>query len=146
MLGNMLNGREQQFIATRDEVTNTWRILNTWHDSLKKLQPDDDIPDGSDAVNILTEGAYISLITESARLGLLDNASFGNSYEDHSDLITEKDIEISKLQSVIQQLETKTIVLEEREPHTEGYDLKVRAMDSILKLAAMGDMSELGSS
>ena len=64
MLGNMLGGREVQFIATRDELTNTWRILNTWHDSLKQLQPDDDIPDDSPAVTILTEGAYIALVTE----------------------------------------------------------------------------------
>ena len=145
MLGNMLGGREVQFIATRDELTNTWRILNTWHDSLKQLQPDDDIPDDSPAVTILTEGAYIALVTESARLGLLENMSFSN-YEDYSPLIAEKELEIAQLQAEVQQLQSKTAQLEEQEPHSEGYDLKTRAMESILKIVSIQDMSDLSNS
>ena len=145
MIGNMLGGRDQQFIATRDELTSTWRILNTWDARLKKLQPDDDIPDDSPAVTIITEGAYIALVTESARLGLLENMSFSN-YEDYSPLIAEKDLEISQLQAEVQQLQSKTVQLEEQEPHSEGYDLKARAMESILKIVSIQDMSDLGNS
>ena len=145
MIGNMLGGRDQQFIATRDELTSTWRILNTWDASLKKLQPDDDIPDDSPAVTIITEGAYIALVTESARLGLLENMSFSN-YEDYSPLIAEKDLEISQLQAEVQQLQSKTVQLDEQEPHSEGYDLKARAMESILKIVSIQDMSDLGNS
>ena len=145
MIGNMLGGRDQQFIATRDELTSTWRILNTWDASLKKLQPDDDIPDDSPAVTIITEGAYIALVTESARLGLLENMSFSN-YEDYSPLIAEKDLEISQLQAEVQQLQSKTVQLEEQEPHSEGYDLKARAMESRLKIVSIKDMSDLGNS
>ena len=81
MLGNMLQGRDQQWVATKDEVTNTWRILNTWHDSLKSMDVEDDIPDDSPAVTIITEGAFISLFREAARLGVLENASFANNDE-----------------------------------------------------------------
>ncbi|MBN86271.1 MAG: hypothetical protein CL885_01975 [Dehalococcoidia bacterium] len=142
MLGNMLNGREQQFLATRDELTSTWRILNTWHDSLKRLNPDDDIPDDSPAVTILTEGAYIALVTESARQGLLENMSFSN-YDDYAPTLQEKEAEIQSLQAEIQSLRTKIVKHEEKPTHSEGFDLKTRAMDSIVKLAAMGDMSDL---
>ena len=47
MMGNMLRDREQQYIATKDEVTQTWRILDTWHDELRALGPEDEIADDS---------------------------------------------------------------------------------------------------
>jgi len=143
MIGNMLNGREQQFLATRDELTSTWRILNTWHDSLKRINPDDDIPDDSPAVTILTEGAYIALVTESARLGLLENVSYSN-FEDISPLLDEANAKIETLNAEIQSLQSKTVQLSERPQHSEGYDLKSKAMDNILKLAALGDVTNLG--
>ena len=36
-LGNILSGTEQQYVANKDDKE-TWRILNTWHEDLKKLQ------------------------------------------------------------------------------------------------------------
>ena len=45
MLGNMLRDRESQYIATKDEGTRTWRILDTWHDVLRTMEPDDDVPE-----------------------------------------------------------------------------------------------------
>ena len=62
MLGSMLKERDQQYVAMKDGVTNTWRILDTWHDDLKTLQVEDDVPDESSAVTILTEGEFIALI------------------------------------------------------------------------------------
>ena len=55
-MGNILIERDQQYIAHRDEKTQTWRILDTWHDDLKLINPDDDIADDSAAVTIITEG------------------------------------------------------------------------------------------
>ena len=74
MVGMFLKDREVQYTANRDEVTNTWRILNTWHEDLVSLGPDDEIPDDSSAVLVLTEGAFIALVKEAARLGVLQNA------------------------------------------------------------------------
>ena len=64
MLGGMLQGRDQQWVATKDDVTNTWRILDTWHSSLKAMDIEDDIPDDSPAVTVITEGAFIALFRD----------------------------------------------------------------------------------
>lgn len=69
MVGMFLKDREVQYTANRDEVTNTWRILDTWHEDLVNLGPDDEVPDDSSAVLILTEGSFIALVKEAARLG-----------------------------------------------------------------------------
>ena len=71
MIGNMLRDREVQYVAVKDDLTNTWRILDTWHEDLKSLQPDDEIDDGSESVKILTEGEFISIVKEAARTGIL---------------------------------------------------------------------------
>ena len=63
-LGNMLRERDVQYTALKDEVTNTWRILDTWSDDLKNLSPDDDIPDDSKAVTILTEGGFLAIFKQ----------------------------------------------------------------------------------
>ena len=58
----MLRDRNNQYVATKDETTQAWRILDTWHEDLRMMEPDADIPDDSPAVTILTEGAFISLV------------------------------------------------------------------------------------
>ena len=52
MIGNMLRDRDVQYVAIKDDLTNTWRILDTWHEDLKSLQPEDEIDDASAAVKI----------------------------------------------------------------------------------------------
>ena len=74
-LGNILSGADQQYVGLKDE-TGTWRILNTWHEDLKQLDADDDIPDTSEAVTVLSEGQFIALIKEAASLGVLEIVSF----------------------------------------------------------------------
>ena len=75
MIGNTLRDRNNQYVATKDP-TGTWRILDTWHDELRQLDPDGDIPDDSEAVTLLSEGAFLALVKEAARLGVLANATF----------------------------------------------------------------------
>ena len=79
MVGMFLKDREAQYTANRDEMTNTWRILDTWHEDLANLGPEDEVEDSSKAVTILTEGAFIALVKEAARLGTLQNAAFENN-------------------------------------------------------------------
>ena len=67
-IGNLLQGREQQYVANQDDK-GTWRILDTWNEALKNMQPDDDIEDDNPAITVLTEGAFISLVREAARIG-----------------------------------------------------------------------------
>ena len=77
MVGMFLKEREVQYIAHKDDVTRTWRILDTWHEDLADLGPEDEVDDTSPAVTILTEGGFISLVKEASRLGVLENASIG---------------------------------------------------------------------
>ena len=66
MVGMFLKERDVQYVAHRDETTQTWRILDTWHESLMDLGPEDEIPDNSPGVMIITEGAFIALVKEAS--------------------------------------------------------------------------------
>ena len=81
MVGMFLKDREVQYTANRDEITNTWRILDTWHEDLKSLGPEDEVEDTSKSVTVITEGAFIAIVKEAARLGVLQNANFGENPE-----------------------------------------------------------------
>ena len=143
MLGNMLQGRETQYIASKDGTTNTWRILDTWHEALKSLTPEDEIPDDSLAVNILKEGEFIALIKEAARLGVLENAAFGTGEAELEATILDKDQEIQKLNEQILHLQEEKSEVVRNVSCSKEYDLKEQAMASILKLVSMQDMANL---
>ena len=144
VMGNALRDRDVQYVASKDATTHTWRILNTLSDDLKNLGVEDDVPDDSDAVKILTEGEFISLIKEAARLGVLENATFGTGEAELEAVILDKDQEIQNLnQQILSLKEDKSEVIRQSS-HSEDYELKEKAMDNILKLVSMQDMSNLG--
>ena len=138
-LGNILSGADQQYVGLKDE-TGTWRILNTWHEDLKQLDADDDIPDTSEAVTVLSEGQFIALIKEAASLGVLENVSFSGDTEEY-------EYEIGELKTTIEELKTelkaKNTVIETAPPHSEEYDIQVHAIDSIVKLMSVQSISKL---
>ena len=141
MMGNMLRDREQQYIATKDEVTQTWRILDTWHDELRSLGPEDDVPDDSGAITILTEGAFISLVKEASRIGVLQNASAASlndepDYGENITIIQEKDDRIG-------QYEREIDILKRKADESETFRIKEKALEAVLKLAAMTDVTSL---
>ena len=140
-LGNLLSGTDQQYVAMKDEA-GTWRVLNTWHEELKHIDVDDEVPDTSDAVTVLSEGQFIALIKEAASLGVLANVSVsgGDTTKLEEELLT-KDNEVKELK---QELSHRTTALEAKSPHSEEYDLKEKAMDSILKLVSLQDVTNLG--
>ena len=69
---DFLDGMEH-YRAEFDDTGKIWRILDLWHQSLKGLTSEDDVPDESPAVTILTEGAFIALMKEAGSLGLLSS-------------------------------------------------------------------------
>ena len=140
MLGGVLQGREQQWVATKDETTNTWRILNTWHDSLKSMDPEEDIPDDSPAVTLVTEGAFIALFREAARLGVIENASFGNNSEEYEIELEAKDEVISKLKT---ELASKQTVIEAKPAFSEARLFKLEIADKMMKLAGLDNVSDI---
>jgi hypothetical protein len=141
-IGNMLSANEQQYVALKDE-SGTWRILNTWHEDIKNLDADSDIPDDSNAVVILSEGQFIALIKEAGRLGVLANATFGTGEAELEAIILERDKEIQELHEKILKLEEEKSQVIRSTSHTEDYELKEKAMENILKLVSMQDMSNL---
>ena len=140
----MLRDREVQYVAVKDDLTNTWRILDTWHEDLKSLQPEDEIDDDSEAVKILTEGEFIALIKEAGRLGILANATYGTGAAEFEAELLEKDQEIQELNKQITVLEEQKSQVIRETSHSEDYELKEKAMNSILKLVSMQDMTNLG--
>jgi len=130
-----LKEREVQYTANRDEVTNTWRILNTWHEDLMNLGPEDEVEDTSPAVTILTEGAFIALVKEAARLGVLQNSAFENNsaLEEENHVLKERALE----------LETSLHTTTQQVHKSEGFLLKEMAMQTMLKLTSMSDIENL---
>ena len=88
----------------------------------------------------MSEGQFIALIKEAASLGVLENVSFSGDTEAY-------EFEIEELQARIEELKTelreKTTVIEPKTPHSEEYELKERAMETILKLVSIDELSKL---
>ena len=144
VIGNMLSDSGHQYIATKDDK-NTWRILDTWHADLKTMDAEEDIPDDSPAVVTLSEGQFIALIKEAGSRGVLENANFGSDI-DTSELeyeIETKAIKIQELEEQIKNLTKEKNVVERAASRSEEFELKEKAMDNILKLVSMQDMTKL---
>ena len=133
-IGNMLRERGEQYVANQDN-TGTWRVLDTWHDALKVLEPDEDVPDESPAVTIVMEGAFLALVKEASRLGVLQNASMADNDELNNQIIN--------FQEQIVNLQTEKEELMKKAQRTESFELKQQALGAVLKLAAMSDMDEI---
>ena len=143
VMGNTLRDRDVQYVASKDDTTHTWRILNTWSDELKNLGVEDEVSDDSEAVKVLTEGEFFALIKEAARLGVLENATFGTGEAELEAVILDKDQEIQKLNETILSLKEDKSKVIRQSSHTEEYELKEKAMDNILKLVSLQDVSNI---
>ena len=145
MMGNILRERDQQYVATRDEATNTWRILDSWNDALRELDVDDDIPDDSSAVKILSEGEFIAVIKEAARLGVLQNSQAGGSSAEDDELLSEAEERIDTLKYELEETKKKLDTVQISPPKSEHYALKELAMQTVLKLTALSEVETLNS-
>jgi hypothetical protein len=149
MIGNMLRERESQYIATRDEGTQTWRILDTWHDALREMNPEDDVEDTSPAVILVTEGGFIALVKEASRLGILQNATSSfipvdtRTEEDYVEVNNEKDEELAEMRKKIVKYEEEISTLRMSSSKSEGSLLKEKAMDTLLKLTLASDVEKI---
>ena len=148
----MLRERDTQYIAVRDEASRTWRILDSWHETLSAYSVEDEVPDDSPAIKILTEGEFIVLVREAARIGILENANLGNDEpnmdfdiisEEHESTVSEMEKELVQYRTEIAQLKAANQELNVKAQRSEGFELKEMAMNSILKLTAMSDLDNL---
>ena len=149
VLGNTLRERDQQYVANRDDATNTWRVLDSWSDALKELDVDDDIPDDNDAVKILSEGEFIAVVKEAARLGVLQNVPSGSTEEDEemlSEAAEKIEVLTRELEDTKRELEDSNRNLDTvktRPPRSEQFELKELAMQTVLRLTALSDIETL---
>ena len=127
----MLRDRNNQYVATKDETTQA-----------RRMEPDADIPDDSPAVTILTEGAFISLVKEAARMGVLQNATFTEQTETGEDLLA-KESEILEMREKLVQYEEEISILKRQKDRSESYALKEMAMTTLVKLTTMADVQAL---
>ena len=141
MIGNTLRDRNNQYVATKDS-TGTWRILDTWHDDLRVLDPEADIPDDSDAVTLISEGAFLAVVKEAARLGVLANAAFTEQTDMEKEIL-EKESEVLDLREKIVKYEEELFTLKQQPDRSEGFVLKEMAMNTLLKLTSMSDIQTL---
>ena len=109
--------------------------MDTWHDDLRALDPDGEIPDDSEAVTIISEGAFLALVKEAARLGVLSNAAFN----EHADM----EVEVLDLREKIVKYEEEMFALKQKSDRSEGFVLKEMAMNTLLKLTSMSDIQTL---
>jgi len=136
-IGSILRERGEQYVSNRDNA-GTWRILDTWHNELGTLEPEDDIPDDHPAVTVLSEGAYHSLVREAARLGVLKSATMAENEALNDELVQAQTI-ASEMKEENQKLRDEV----RRLSQSETYLFKESALSAIVKLAALGDVSGL---
>ena len=145
-VGSTLRQQSAQYIAKRDS-SGTWRILNAWHNDLRSFDADEDeIPDNHDAMTVLTEGAFESVIKEATAEGVLDGI--------HIEGIDE--IEYTKLEDEASSLREQNLILMEqlentdtlqseipKEPLSESAQLRQKGMDNILKIIGIDAQQSL---
>ena len=147
-IGSLLRQREQQYVANRDK-NGTWRILDTWHKSLEGINPSsDDIPDDHPAVTIISEGAFIAMMKEAISSGVLDGIGNFNATsleQDIADLKVENKKFIEKLKFSeelgLTMAKRETALGEEQQ--SESFQLKSMAMDTLKRMAAMGELDDV---
>jgi hypothetical protein len=145
-VGSTLRQQSAQYIAKRDS-SGTWRILNAWHNDLRSFDADEDeIPDNHDAMTVLTEGAFESVIKEATAEGVLDGI--------HIEGIDE--IEYTKLEEEASNLREQNLILMEqlentdtlqseipKEPLSESAQLRQKGLDNILKIIGIDAQKSL---
>ena len=144
-IGSLLRDRDIQYVAIKDDATKTWRILDTWRPALKDFDSEDDIPDDSAAVSIITEAAFIALIKEATRLGVLENASLGGGEVNDEDLLA-LERENQELHEKLSKMEQNVVKYKEepkKPQYSENYAIKDRAIQAIINLAGMADVEKI---
>jgi hypothetical protein len=90
-----MSSQDIQYVAKRD-AAGTWRILDTWDESLSSIADDEEISDSNPSVTMLTEGQYLAVIREATKGGFLQSAALA---------------ELQFLEARVEELEADNIVL-----------------------------------
>lgn len=150
-MGSTLRQRKEQFLATRDE-NGTWRVLDTWHPALERIGPDDDVPDNSPAVTLVSEGKFIELIRAATQLGFLENAAVKGESTNNSEEVESLKKELGVLKTEMESLvkENIALVFENKNlkeappkvPMSENFLLKEKTINALLKIIVSDEISK----
>ena len=136
-----LKSMGERFSVDLEKHTGTWRILDKWHDSLQTVTDwDQDVPDDSPAVTILSDAAFQALVMEAARQGSLGRAALPTPMaEEYEDLLKDYNTQKETIKSLLE--ENKQLRQEGSRPvRSEKYDIKMKVIDSLVKLTVAEDI------
>ena len=85
-----------------------------------------------------------ALLTEATAQGRIPNLSNQNiDIQEFEDELENAYQQIEKLTEELKKSDKKSTDIENKSQHSEGFDFNIKAMDSILKLAGIQNVSEL---
>jgi len=145
-LGNILSNQEKenQYSAKWDESVRCFRILDLYSSDIKLMTGDDTVSDDSPAVTIISDGMWQALLTEATAQGRIPNLSNQNiDIQEFEDELENAYQQIENLTEELKKSDKKSTDIENKSQHSEGFDFNIKAMDSILKLAGIQNVSEL---
>ena len=103
--GEQLRQRAQQFAVKYDEVSHSWRVLDTWSKDLEKLQATDEIADNHPAMTLLPMSAMIEVVRAAESLNLLEHMFGGVSEEEFAEVQEKLTIAETTVTTLEEQLE-----------------------------------------
>ena len=143
-IGNDLGSMPDKYAVLYDDVTKVYRVLDLKHPEIVKIQIKDvediDIPDDHPAMTVITEMAFVKLIADAIKRGILAESvtGIGSDVKDIHDLkreIVDKDLKIQELERALSQNRIDT--------RSEQYQLKSKVIDAVKQIALSGDICEI---
>lgn len=154
-LGEDMRHMEKRYRVLYNKTTDTWRILDTWHESMQKMTNwDADLPDDNPALTIITGAAFTELAMEAARRGILGKAVIPKVSEEDALVLKEEYAKLAQENKSLKE-ELRGLGLEydkarselvqsrSKPPMSERYQLKAMALKGIMQLAGMEDIREI---
>lgn len=172
-IGEGLRHMEKRYRVSYNKTTGTWRLLDTWHESMTKVVDwDADIPDDCPALVIITDEGFTTLAMEAARLGILGKAVMPKEVDlevvagiealkQENQQLQEKltkalnenqliSAEVKGIGSELLDLQQRNIELQsdlakakQTPPMSERFALKMKVVQGLMQLAGMEDIRNL---
>ena len=128
-----MSNQDIQYVAKRD-AAGTWRILDTWDESLSSIADDEEISDSNPSVTLLTEGQYLAVIREATKGGFLQSAALAELQ------FLEARVEELEADNIVLGRENETLSEQLLDPDTEKPEIPPRS--NIQQPAPPSDVSE----
>ena len=150
MVTSFYKAYDQQYKVVRDDKK-TWRILDLRNSVIQNLGPDEEVPDDSPALKIITEGEFLALIQAAIENGVIENASVSGENAD-SKPVKDTEAILNKALEEKKELEIRLGYIEQaleeekkipKIQHSEGYMIKSKALDAIKSLALAEDIQKM---